>query len=87
VIPFVVTLGWAMGKPLTLFFDAFESAALFLAVLTVNYAIQDGKSNWSAGPHENLCDRADRAVAVQARGRYPHRPLCDHRDVYLLLLW
>jgi Ca2+:H+ antiporter len=46
VIPFVVTLGWAMGKPLTLFFDAFESAALFLAVLTVNYAIQDGKSNW-----------------------------------------
>ncbi|TFY61310.1 hypothetical protein EVG20_g7102 [Dentipellis fragilis] len=31
VIPFIVTLGWMMGKPLTLLFDPFESIVLFLA--------------------------------------------------------
>ncbi|KAK0223167.1 calcium/proton exchanger [Armillaria fumosa] len=46
VIPFIVTLGWIMGKPLTLLFDPYESVAMFLAVLTVNYVVQDGKSNW-----------------------------------------
>lgn len=49
VIPFIVTLGWMMGKPLTLLFDPFESIVLFLAVLTVNYVVQDGKSNWLEG--------------------------------------
>lgn len=38
-----------MGKPLTLLFDPFESIVLFLAVLTVNYVVQDGKSNWLEG--------------------------------------
>ncbi|KAF9046923.1 calcium/proton exchanger [Hymenopellis radicata] len=42
VIPFIVTLAWIMGKPLTLLFDPYESVALFLAVLTVNYVVQDG---------------------------------------------
>jgi Ca2+:H+ antiporter len=46
VVPFIVTLGWILHRPMTLFFDPFESAALFVSVLTVNYAIQDGKSNW-----------------------------------------
>ncbi|KAK0204744.1 calcium/proton exchanger [Desarmillaria ectypa] len=64
VIPFIVTLAWIMGKPLTLLFDPYESVAMFLAgtdilsslkataqlimviVLTVNYVVQDGKSNW-----------------------------------------
>ncbi|KAI0064753.1 calcium/proton exchanger [Artomyces pyxidatus] len=49
VIPFIVTLAWIMGKPLTLLFDPFESVVLFLAVITVNYAVQDGKSNWLEG--------------------------------------
>jgi Ca2+:H+ antiporter len=49
VIPFIVTLGWAVGRPLTMYFDPFESAALFLAVVTVNYVIADGKSNWLEG--------------------------------------
>ena len=30
-------------------FDPFESIVLFLAVLTVNYVVQDGKSNWLEG--------------------------------------
>ncbi|KAH9063878.1 calcium/proton exchanger [Lactarius vividus] len=49
VIPFITTLGWILGKPLTLLFDPFESIVLFLAVLTVNYVVQDGKSNWLEG--------------------------------------
>ncbi|KAJ7475792.1 Sodium/calcium exchanger protein-domain-containing protein [Mycena latifolia] len=49
VIPFIVTLAWILGKPLTMLFDPFESIALFLAVLTVNYVVQDGKSNWLEG--------------------------------------
>jgi len=49
VIPFIITLGWILDKPLTMLFDPFESVALFLSVLTVNYVVQDGKSNWLEG--------------------------------------
>ncbi|KAF8591111.1 calcium/proton exchanger [Ramaria rubella] len=49
VIPFITILAWIMGKPLTLLFDPFQSVVLFLAVLTVNYCVQDGKSNWLEG--------------------------------------
>jgi Ca2+:H+ antiporter len=49
VIPFTVVLGWIIGRPLTMLFDPFESIVLFLAVLTVNYVVQDGKSNWLEG--------------------------------------
>ena len=30
-------------------FDPFESIVLFFSVLTVNYVVQDGKSNWLEG--------------------------------------
>lgn len=30
-------------------FDPFESIVLFLSVLTVNYVVQDGRSNWLEG--------------------------------------
>ncbi|KAH8826572.1 calcium/proton exchanger [Flagelloscypha sp. PMI_526] len=49
VIPFIVTLAWIIGKPLSMLFDPYESIALFLAVITVNYVVQDGKSNWLEG--------------------------------------
>ncbi|KAJ8468869.1 hypothetical protein ONZ51_g9370 [Trametes cubensis] len=49
VIPFIVTLGWIMGKPLSLLFDPFESIVLFFSVIVVNYVVQDGKSNWLEG--------------------------------------
>ncbi|KAI0248550.1 hypothetical protein BJV78DRAFT_790947 [Lactifluus subvellereus] len=49
VIPFTVILGWILGKHLTLLFDPFESLVLFFSVLTVNYVIQGGKSNWLKG--------------------------------------
>lgn len=49
VAPLIVTLAWTMGKPLTFLFDPLESIVLFVSVLTVNYVIQDGKSNWLEG--------------------------------------
>ncbi|KAL5526119.1 hypothetical protein ACEPAG_7457 [Sanghuangporus baumii] len=49
VIPLMVVIAWGLGKPLLLLFDPFESVTLFLAVLTVNYVVQDGKSNWLEG--------------------------------------
>ncbi|KIJ67078.1 hypothetical protein HYDPIDRAFT_38504 [Hydnomerulius pinastri MD-312] len=49
VIPFIVTLAWILGKPLTLLFDPLQSIVMFLSVLTVNYVVQDGKSNWLEG--------------------------------------
>ncbi|PPQ99158.1 hypothetical protein CVT24_009348 [Panaeolus cyanescens] len=48
-VRFIVVLAWILGKPLTLLFDPYESIALFLAVITVNYVVQDGKSNWLEG--------------------------------------
>jgi len=50
VLPFVVVLGWIIGKDdMTLYFDGFQIAVLFVAVLLVNYLIQDGKSHWLEG--------------------------------------
>ncbi|KLO13483.1 calcium/proton exchanger [Schizopora paradoxa] len=49
VIPLMVVIAWILGKPLLMLFDPFESVTLFLAVLTVNYCVQDGKSNWLEG--------------------------------------
>jgi Ca2+:H+ antiporter len=45
VMPFMIVLGWIMGEDcMTLYFDTFQIAVLFVAVLLVNYLIQDGKS-------------------------------------------
>ena len=49
IIPFVVVLGWILGNnEMNLDFDGFQIAVLFVAVLLVNYLIQDGKSHWYA---------------------------------------
>ena len=48
VIPFTVVLGWILGNDkMNLAFNAFQITILFIAVLLVNYLIQDGKSHWS----------------------------------------
>ncbi|KIJ10681.1 hypothetical protein PAXINDRAFT_101945 [Paxillus involutus ATCC 200175] len=49
VIPLLVTLAWMLGKQLTLVFDPLQSIVLLLSVLTVDYIIQDGRSNWLKG--------------------------------------
>lgn len=53
VLPFTVVLGWIIGNEntskMTLSFDGFQITILFVAVLLVNYLIQDGKSHWLEG--------------------------------------
>ncbi|KAH9881952.1 hypothetical protein J1614_001123 [Plenodomus biglobosus] len=50
VFPVIVILGWILGKDcMTLYFDTFQIAVLFVSVLLVNYLIQDGKSHWLEG--------------------------------------
>jgi Ca2+:H+ antiporter len=53
VIPFIVILGWAIGHPIGMLFDPLESGAVFMAVWTTSYVVQDGKSNWLEGA--SLC--------------------------------
>jgi len=50
VLPLIVVLGWILDNDcMTLYFDTFQIAVLFVAVLLVNYLIQDGKSHWLEG--------------------------------------
>ncbi|KAK4640448.1 hypothetical protein QC761_602790 [Podospora bellae-mahoneyi] len=50
IIPLLVIIGWGMGiDAMTLSFDPFQVAVLFVAVLLVNYLINDGKSHWLEG--------------------------------------
>jgi len=49
VTPFLVVLGWIMGREMTLHFETFETVAFFLAALVVTLLIQDGKSNYLEG--------------------------------------
>ena len=50
LIPLMIVLGWIMGKgDMTLSFDGFQVAVMFVAVLLVNYLIGDGKSHWLEG--------------------------------------
>ncbi|ANB12692.1 Vcx1p [Sugiyamaella lignohabitans] len=47
--PFCVILGWFIDQPMSLYFDTFETAVLFVAVFITNYLILDGESNWLEG--------------------------------------
>ncbi|KAK1635001.1 calcium/proton exchanger [Colletotrichum phormii] len=50
LIPLLIIIGWGMGNDaMTLSFDLFQVAVLFVAVLLVNYLIADGKSHWLEG--------------------------------------
>ena len=49
VTPFLVILGWAMDRDMSLHFETFETVAFFLSSLVVVLLIQDGKSNYLEG--------------------------------------
>eukprot|EP00755_Sulcionema_specki_P039342 Sspe_Gene.24245::Locus_9577_Transcript_1_1_Confidence_1.000_Length_1432::g.24245::m.24245/K07300/chaA, CAX; Ca2+:H+ antiporter len=49
VLPFCVLLGWAMDRPLSLFFNGFETASLLCSVATVTLLLHGGTSNWLIG--------------------------------------
>jgi len=49
VAPLLVILGAFSGQPMNLVFNTFELVAMVLAVLIVNFIVQDGESNWLEG--------------------------------------
>ncbi|KAF8322181.1 hypothetical protein DL93DRAFT_2163019 [Clavulina sp. PMI_390] len=49
VIPFLVLVAWAAGKPLTLLWDPFQGIVLLLTTLNVSWVVSDGKANWLEG--------------------------------------
>ncbi|KAJ3137672.1 hypothetical protein HK100_000445 [Physocladia obscura] len=49
VAPILVLLGWIIGQPLTLDFEIFETAVLFVSIFVVTTLIGDGKSTWLEG--------------------------------------
>ncbi|WVN90963.1 calcium/proton exchanger [Cryptococcus depauperatus CBS 7841] len=49
LLPILVFIGWAIGQPMLLFFDTFETIALVVSVLLVNFAISDGRTNYLEG--------------------------------------
>ncbi|KAB9006555.1 hypothetical protein FH972_026909 [Carpinus fangiana] len=49
VTPFVVLLGWIMGKEMSLYFNLFETVSLFVTAFVVNFLVLDGRSNYLEG--------------------------------------
>mmetsp|Transcript_50152 Transcript_50152/g.95806 ORF Transcript_50152/g.95806 Transcript_50152/m.95806 type:complete len:435 (-) Transcript_50152:311-1615(-) len=49
VFPATVLIGWAMGKPMDLDLEVFETATLFITVVIVAFVVSDGSSNWLKG--------------------------------------
>jgi len=49
VTPLMVILGWIMGQPMSLYFQVFETAVLFMTVILVFALVIDGSSNWLEG--------------------------------------
>jgi Ca2+:H+ antiporter len=47
--PAVVLYSYAIGRPMTLLFNAFEIASIALSVLATHMAVLDGESNWVEG--------------------------------------
>lgn len=77
VLPGIVVIGWIAGKEdMTLYFDTFQIAILFVAVLLVNYLIQDGKSR-TYTPFTN--SRTLLIFCRLARGRTPHVIVHHHQ--------
>jgi Ca2+:H+ antiporter len=49
VTPFIVLLGWCMGKEMSLYFTLFETVSLFVSAFIVNFLVLDGRSNYLEG--------------------------------------
>jgi Ca2+:H+ antiporter len=49
VAPALVLYSFALGRPMTLLFNAFEIAAIALSVLAAQMVVSDGESNWVEG--------------------------------------
>jgi Ca2+:H+ antiporter len=78
VLPLMVIIGWIINADMTLIFDDFQIAVLFVAVILVNYLIADGKSR--KFPNQP-CLRTRQILTLLcrlARGGAPHGSLHHH---------
>ncbi|UKZ75617.1 hypothetical protein TrVFT333_003305 [Trichoderma virens FT-333] len=49
VTPFLVVVGWIIGKDMSLQFDSFETIVITMSTLVVNYLVRDGETNYFEG--------------------------------------
>ncbi|KAI8142801.1 calcium/proton exchanger [Fennellomyces sp. T-0311] len=49
VTPLMVIIGWGINVQMSLLFNVYETAVMFISVVMVNYLMMDGKSNWLEG--------------------------------------
>ncbi|CAF9926540.1 MAG: hypothetical protein ALECFALPRED_003467 [Alectoria fallacina] len=50
VLPFTLLVGWMLGNSnMTLSFDGFQVACLFISIISLKYVTAGGKSNWLEG--------------------------------------
>jgi len=49
VSPLLVIIGWIIQQPMSLYFEIFETAVMFISIIVVNNVIVDGESNWLEG--------------------------------------
>jgi Ca2+:H+ antiporter len=49
VLPGCVIIGWMVDRSMTLYFHAYETVCLFLAVIVVAAVLQGGTTNWLVG--------------------------------------
>lgn len=49
VTPFLIVVGWIMGKPMSLQFDTFETIVLTMSTLVVNCIVHGGSTNYFEG--------------------------------------
>jgi len=49
ITPIVVVTGWILDKPMSLYFNLFETVTLFASAFIVNFLVLDGRSNYLEG--------------------------------------
>lgn len=49
ITPLVVILGWILDKNMSLYFNLFETVAVFVSTFVVNFLVLDGRSNYLEG--------------------------------------
>ena len=82
VLPLMVMFSWWGVGPgtLTLAFDGFQVSVLFIAIVLVNYLIQDGKSHWLEGekirfyPIETFTDSMQAYYSKSPTSSSPSQP-------------
>jgi Ca2+:H+ antiporter len=55
MVPAMVALGWASGKDVTLLFDMFQTVALLVTMMMVNFMLLSGRSSYLLGAMLFVC--------------------------------